>query len=191
LCLGRELFVPASIEGEVAVLPEFRGKGLTLLAHAAMGEEFYARGLALRVGFAARALHARFYRRRFGHVAIPTANTRYRKKLRESAQLAQVALACADSFRRRPLARRLVRRAPLTVLLRFQGYSPVMVRLEQDSARLLAPREGVPDVILSLANQAVRAASGSWKARLARFPLCVMRGQVRLRGMTGVVRRLV
>jgi hypothetical protein len=66
-----------------------------------------------------------------------------------------------------------------------------MVRLEQDSARLLAPREGVPDVILSLANQAVRAASGSWKARLARFPLCVMRGQVRLRGMTGVVRRLV
>lgn len=191
LCLGRELFVPASIEGDVAVLPEFRGKGLTLLAHAAMGEELYSRGLALRVGLATRALHTRFYGRRFGHVAIPTTNIRYQKRLRQSTQLAQVVFALANSFRKRALVRRLVRRVPLTVLLRFQGYSPVMIRLEQASATLIAPREGVPDLILSVANQAVRAASGSWKSRLARFPLCVMRGQVRVHGMAAVLRRLV
>jgi hypothetical protein len=183
--------VPTSVEGEVAVLQEFRGKGLVLWAHVAMGRELYERGVALRMGFATHELHARFYTKRFGNLSIPTLNTRYRKNLRASAKLAHAVCLYADAFSRNLIGRRLVRREPLTVALRVEGYSPVVVRIGQDVAVLLAPRGVQPDVLVSLSNRMASAVKGSWKTRLYRIPRYLFKGDVRVRGMTRTIGRLV
>jgi hypothetical protein len=75
LVLEPGVSVPASLEGDYAVVSQFRRKKMVEYAHEAMGRELYDRGAVLRCGFTSGELHARVYSKKFCHVFVPTARS--------------------------------------------------------------------------------------------------------------------
>jgi hypothetical protein len=79
--LEEGLIVPICIEGDFAVLPEFRGEGLPLPAHDRSSERLLAAGVILRGGFTSLELNERFYHRQFGYIFAPTVSADFKKIL--------------------------------------------------------------------------------------------------------------
>lgn len=171
--------VLASFDGEFAVLPEARGKGLIQqgyrVTHAALRE----RGVALRGGFTSVELHRRFYRTKIGYIRIALGTRAYVRFLRPEVVQTRV-----DRLRTRwPRMSAASRRhlEELSVEIALRGMPAFTIRVEPDGPRLQPiPDAGAtvhvegPAVLLHL------FAGGSPKFRhLVRM---AVRGGVRVRG---------
>jgi hypothetical protein len=66
------LDVPMCVEGDFAVLPEFRKKGLPIEAHDLADKRLLEAGVILRGGFTSQGLNERFYHRQFGYIFAPS-----------------------------------------------------------------------------------------------------------------------
>jgi len=75
------LDVPMCVEGDFAVLPEYRKMGLPLEAHDLADKRLLEAGVILRGGFTSQALNERFYHRQFGYIFAPTETVRFVKIL--------------------------------------------------------------------------------------------------------------
>lgn len=75
------LDVPMCVEGDFAVLPEYRKMGLPLEAHDLADKRLLEAGVILRGGFTSQALNERFYHRQFGYIFAPTETVRFVKYL--------------------------------------------------------------------------------------------------------------
>jgi GNAT superfamily N-acetyltransferase len=75
------LEVPMCVEGDFAVLPEYRKMGLPLEAHDLADKRLLEAGVILRGGFTSQALNERFYHRQFGYIFAPTETVRFVKIL--------------------------------------------------------------------------------------------------------------
>jgi GNAT superfamily N-acetyltransferase len=75
------LDVPMCVEGDFAVLPEYRKRGLPLEAHDLADKRLLEAGVILRGGFTSQELNERFYHRQFGYIFAPTETVRFVKIL--------------------------------------------------------------------------------------------------------------
>ena len=75
------LDVPMCVEGDFAVLPEYRKMGIPLEAHDLADKRLLEAGVILRGGFTSQALNERFYHRQFGYIFAPTETVRFVKIL--------------------------------------------------------------------------------------------------------------
>jgi len=75
------LDVPMCVEGDFAVLPEYRKMGIPLEAHDLADERLLEAGVILRGGFTSQELNERFYHRQFGYIFAPTETVRFVKIL--------------------------------------------------------------------------------------------------------------
>ena len=69
------LEVPMSFDGDLAVLPAYRGRGIPTLAHNLLivtDRRLLERGAVLRGGFTSRELNENFYHKQFGYIFVPT-----------------------------------------------------------------------------------------------------------------------
>jgi predicted N-acetyltransferase YhbS len=79
--LEEGLDVPMCVEGDFAVLPEYRKMGLPLEAHDHADKRLLEAGVILRGGFTMPRLNERFYHRQFGYIFAPTETVRFVKIL--------------------------------------------------------------------------------------------------------------
>jgi GNAT superfamily N-acetyltransferase len=75
------LDVPMCVEGDFAVLPEYRKMGIPLEAHDLADKRLLEAGVILRGGFTSQELNERFYHRQFGYIFAPTETVRFVKIL--------------------------------------------------------------------------------------------------------------
>ena len=79
--LEEGLDVPMCVEGDFAVLPEYRKMGLPREAHDLADKRLLEAGVILRGGFTSQGLNERFYLRQFGYIFAPTETVRFVKIL--------------------------------------------------------------------------------------------------------------
>ncbi len=152
------LSVPVSLDGDFAVLPEYRRSGIPDDAHDWMDRTLLRRGVALRGGYASVELNRRFYHKRFGYVFIPSVTTYYRRLLDTEPLGALLAAAGRDLLRHDALRAHLAHRGRWIVALNLEALP---------ECHLVATREGLqlergpaerPDMSVRL-SQALLAAS--------------------------------
>jgi hypothetical protein len=190
LTLEQGLTIPVSFEGDYAVVPEFRRKGMVEDAHQVMGQQLYERGAVLRCGFTSGDLHARVYSKKFCHVFVPTVTTTYRKILSTSL-LADKLLAYVDSFRTHRIVQRVVRDKPLIMALRISGYDPCVITLTPQSATLMPLFTGRPDIDITLPYKLLAAAKLGLKPMILVSIKALLSRELRANRLAPFFRRLL
>jgi hypothetical protein len=75
------LDVPMCVEGDFAVLRQYRKMGLPIAAHDYADKKLLDAGAILRGGFTNRETNERFYHRQFGYIFVPTVTATFTKIL--------------------------------------------------------------------------------------------------------------
>jgi hypothetical protein len=130
------LEVPICIEGDFAVLPEYRGEGLPLPAHDLSSERLLAAGVILRGGFTSLELNDRFYHRQFGYIFAPTVSADFKKILGLGPLKEKVAELTERLLT--PRARRALAGERLLVDLTIEQFPPAHLAITQDAIVLNA-----------------------------------------------------
>jgi len=190
LVLEPGLYVQASLGGDLAVLPEFRRKGLVEKAHQIFSKELYDRGVAVRCSFTSPELHSRVYSKKLAHVFVPTVTATYRKIL-SSSLLATKILVYVDSLKNHWVAQRILRDGPLTIALRIPQYDPCVFVLTQQCATLIPVFKGRVDVDITLPYRAVAGARTGLNSIVWMVAACLLNGEARARGIWELARRLL
>lgn len=176
------LDVPMCVEGDFAVLPEYRKMGLPLEAHDFADKRLLEAGVILRGGFTSQGLNERFYHRQFGYIFAPTETVAFVKIL--GLDLLQDKVAqLSEWWLRNGLLGEVFKGIHLTVDIAIDQLPPAYLEMSEKSLAL------VPGVAQTPHMQ-VRIPSGLL-ARVRRGPfslfLALLRGmlsgRVRVKGL--------
>lgn len=190
LQMGPGLSITCSVEGDFAVEPRARGRGLPRRGYCFTATSLAERSVVLRTGFSSPELFERVYKPTFGHRKMPTVTAQYRKILSDRL-LREKLQEFGDQVRLRPRLRRLLEQRPLTVRLEIIGFRPCDLVLTRDGASCTDNGAGRPDLRLR-APYPVLAAT-----RMRRVPALfvlvrnVLSGRVRVSGLVRLLARLV
>jgi hypothetical protein len=189
LQMGPGLSIPCSVEGDFAIEPRARGRGLPRRGYSFTSASLAERSVVLRTGFSSPELFERLYKPTFGHRMMPTVTAQYRKVLSDRL-LREKLQEFGDRVRSAPRMQRLLEQRSLTVRLEITGFQPCDLVLASAGARCTDRGTGRPDLRVH-APYPVLAAS-----RMQRVPALfvlarnILSGQVRVRGLMRVLARL-
>lgn len=186
--LGGGVVVPFSFDGDLAVPPEHRGRGVPAAIRDASERWALAHGVALRGGFTTPGLNARVYGPLYGLTFFPAATTEFRKALGLGQLRRPVALAGERLLAARPGLRAALARRPLVVNLRVDGVGEGHVVLAADGFRVETRPHDAADLGVRLPGTVLasgRDANGDVNVgALARAVAReAARGRVRVRGL--------
>lgn len=189
LQMGPGLSISCSVEGDFAVDPRARGRGLPRRGYSFTAASLAERSVVLRTGFSSPELFERVYKPTFGHRMMPTVTAQYRKILSDRL-LREKLREFGDQLRSRPRMQRLLQQRPLTVRLEIAGFQPCYLVLARDDASCTENCTERPDLWVR-APYPMLAASRMRRVpalfALARHVLC---GRVRVRGLMRLLARL-
>lgn len=189
LQMGPGLSISCSVEGDFAIKPGARGRGLPRRGYSFTATSLAERSVVLRTGFSSPDLFERLYKPTFGHRKMPTVTAQYRKILSDR-MLREKLRDFGDRVRSHPQVQRLLQQRPLTVQLEITGFQPCYLALTRDGANCTAESPGRPDLWVR-APYPLLAAS-----RMRRVPALfvlarnVLSGKVRVRGLMRILARL-
>lgn len=185
--LGHGLVVPLSFDGDLAVPPAYRGRGIPAAIRDASERWALEARVPLRGGFTTAGLNARVYNPLYGLTFFPAVTTEFRKALglaplRRHVEALGVRVLAAERVRS-ALARR-----PIVINLRVAGIDDAHIVLGPDAFRLVDGQATgahfkvrVPPTVLA----SLRNGSKAFARTLARE---TARGRVRVRGLPGGIR---
>jgi hypothetical protein len=128
--------VPASFDGDFAVLPEFRGLHIPSRVHDLTDRRLKESGVALRGGFTSLALNERFYHKQFGYVFVPTSSINFRKiiglkPLREKIE------ALGEHLNADPAFSSTLADHPVSINFDVEGFTPFNIRFTDKAFSLI------------------------------------------------------
>lgn len=184
--LGPGLEIAASVEGDYAMHPDFRGVGMgrdaaSLREVRALAE----RGIVARFGFTSSTLFERVYRPKLGYRRIRAVTSHYRKLISDKGVQERLRVV-GERLRAQGVIQKLVREAPLTVRIDVPGFSPCQLVIEQNSSHCGAVLDREPDLAVRLPLLLLSLRSSvALRAALA----ALLTGRVRIRHAMRFVRR--
>jgi len=146
LHLGRELEIAASVEGDYAMHPEWRGVGMgrdpaTVREARALAE----RGIVARFAFTSSLLYERIYRPKLGYRRISAATALYRKLISDKA-LRERLQSAGERLRSRRFILKLTRDRPLVLEIEVRGFHGCALIVDAEGARCTSALETEPDL---------------------------------------------
>lgn len=188
--LARGLDLPCSLEGDYAVLPQFRGYGLLERAYDQMGDCLAAGGAVLRIGFTSGELQRRVYHKKFGHTFVPTTTAQYRRIL-STTLLCEKLQGSADQLRTRAFMQRILRRGELHIELRVTGFEPCHLTLASNAATCTTTSAGLPDLRIAIPYNLLTCTRNGVAAACQAYLSALLCGQVRVSRLFRFIRRLM
>ena len=188
LQLGPGLSIPSSVEGDFAIEPRARGRGLPRRGYSFTSASLAERSVVVRTGFSSPELFERLYKPTFGHRMMPTVTAQYRKILSDRL-LREKLQEFGDRVRSHRWIRRLLAPRPLTVRLEINGFQPCDLVLALDGARCTDSGASRPDLRVRAPYRLLAA------SRMPRVPAMfvlardVLLGGARARGVIRVLAR--
>jgi hypothetical protein len=187
--LGAGLEIPASVEGDYAMHPDWRGVGMgrdpaSLRQVRALAE----RGIVVRLGFTSPPLFERVYRPKLGYRRIPVTTAAYRKLLSDRALCERLQRA-GEQLRSRPFIAKLLRAGPLTIALEVHGFGRCILVMEAATTRCTPAGEPQPtdlEIRLPLAILNTRTPAAAAQAGCG----AALRGELRVRHALRFARRV-
>lgn len=190
LQIGPGLSIRCSVEGDFAIEPRTRGRGLPRRGYSFTAASLAERSVVLRTGFSSPELFERLYKPTFGHRMVPTVTAQYRKILSDRL-LREKLRELGDQVRLRPWLRRLLQQSPLTVRLEIPGFRSCDLVLARDGASCTDQGVGRPDLRVRIPYPVLAA------SRMQRIPAMfvlarnMLTGQMRVRGLMRLLARFV
>jgi len=188
--LAHGLDLPCSLEGDYAVLPEFRGYGLLERAYDQMGESLAAGGVVLRIGFTSGELQRRVYHKKFGHTFVPATTAQYRRIL-STTLLCEKLQGYGDRLRTRTFMQRILRHGELHLELRVTGFEPCHLTLANDAALCTTKSTGLPDLRISIPYNLLTCTRNGVAAACQAYLRALLCGRVRVSRLFRFMRRLM
>lgn len=136
LQLEEGLDVPMCFEGDFAVLPEFRKKGLPVQAHDLADKRLLDAGVILRGGFTRPELNERFYHRQFGYIYTPTVTVGFTKIL-GLAPLQEKLTQLSGRLRQNGLLSEVFKGIHLTVDIAIDHFPPAYLEMSEKALVLV------------------------------------------------------
>lgn len=190
LCIEQDITIPASFNGDWAVLEAFRGGRLTKRAWKLGIAVQKERNPLVRLGFAIPAVNEGVYRRRFGCVFIPAATIRYRKPLGLPRLAAKVEML-GERALQNPEIRHFLEEERWTIDFVLERFPPFHVTLDSEGFQLGdGPGEGA-DLCVAGPFALISSVPDGTGAVLRALLRHLLAGRVRVRGAVGVGLRLV
>lgn len=188
--------VCCSIEGDFAIQPKARGKGLPRRGYCLTARVLAERSVVLRAGFTSPELFNLVYKPSFGHRMMPTVTAQYRKVLSDRL-LRDKLRDLGEQLRLRPDAQRFLERGPLTVRLDVAGFQSCDMVIARDGARCTDNLAAHPDLwvrvpysVLAITRMLAATRVGH-RATAYAFARGLLSGQIRVRGLLRVLVRCV
>lgn len=188
LQMGPGLSIACSVEGDFAIEPRARGRGLPRRGYSFTSASLAERSVVLRTGFSSPELFERLYKPTFGHRMMPTVTAQYRKILSDRL-LREKLREFGDRVRSHPRIQKLLEPRPLTVRLEINGFQPCDLVLALDGARCSDIGASRPDLRVRASYRLLAA------SRMRRIPAVfvfarnVLLGQARVGGLIRVLAR--
>jgi len=187
--LEEGLEVPMCVEGDFAILQEFRSMGLALPAHDLASRRLLASGVILRGGFTSLELNAKFYHRQFGYIFAPTISTDFRKIL-GLGPLEDKVRRLGDRLLGVRRIRNALRGEAFCVDLTIDGLPPCHLEVTDQAVTLRPGCALRPDVHLTFPYLLLAAARSGGPLRFARaLVLQGLTGRIRVGGWVGSANR--
>lgn len=189
LRLGPGLEIAASVEGDYAMHPDWRGVGMgrdpaSIKEVRALAE----RGIVARFGFTSPLLYERIYRPKLGYRRIRTVTAHYRKLLSDKAIRERLQRA-GERLRSRRFIRKLVRERPLAIDVEVSGFPRCMLIVDAEGARCTSALEVEPDLVACVPYALINART---PAAAARAVCCaLLSGKLSTRYVARFARRVV
>jgi hypothetical protein len=188
--MGPGLTLRCSVEGDFAVEPGVRGRGLPKQGYRVTSGTLVERSVVLRAGFSSVELFEHVYKPNFGHRMMPTVTAQYRKILSDRA-LRERLRHVGNQLRLRPRMQRLLEQAPLTVRLEISGFQPCDLVLTRDSASCTDNLARRPDLRIRAPYLLLAASRMRRLPAMCAFVRAFLSGQARVRGLVRVLGRFV
>jgi GNAT superfamily N-acetyltransferase len=175
------LVMPVSFDGDYAVLPEYRGDGLTARAYELSDPALLRRRVVFRGGFTSHELNQRLYQH-FGYVFVPTVGTYYRKHLRleglkERVQRLGGVLLSGPALRRVLDARTVIANVDVS------GLPPARVTLGASGFSLEEGFAARADISVRLPYRLLAALGGGVRRAVLPILGSLLGGSLRIRGV--------
>lgn len=190
MCLGPNIEVGTSTEGDFVVRPQFRGRGLAQKYFRVVAPFLAQRGVVLRGGFSSPELYQRFYRRKFGHCLVGTVNAHYRKILSDVALRAKLT-EFGEAVGRRRLARRVLAKRPVVIRVEIAGFEPCELVLERGACACVGAASRDVDLVLRAPYLILTAARMRPLHAFLKIGRGLISGEVRVRGVMRLAVRCV
>ncbi len=188
LRLGPGVEIPASLEGDYAMEPKWRGVGMG--RDAASLKEVRAlaeRGIIARFGFTVPALYERLYRPKLGYRRIRAATAGYRKLVSDKAVRERLQ-HLAEQLRARTILGRLARQDPLLIGIEVSGFRACALIVDAVGSRCVVSADRPVDLALRLPYALATASTPSSAARAAIGAL--LTGRLRARHLGRFIRHI-
>ncbi|HEY6923756.1 MAG TPA: hypothetical protein VI653_09825 [Steroidobacteraceae bacterium] len=189
LQMGPGLSIACSVEGDFAIEPGARRRGLPRRAYAFAATSLMERSVVLRGGFSSPELFERFYKPTFGHRMVPTVTAQYRKILSDKL-LREKLLEFGDRVRLHPRLRMLLEQRPLTVRLEITGFQPCDLVLGQDGTRCTDSSAARPDLWVRAPYPVLAASRLRRSQAMLLLARKILSRQLRVRGLMRLLGRL-
>lgn len=134
--LEEGLDVPMCLEGDFAVLPQYRKMGLPLEAHDRADKILLDAGAVLRGGFTTPELNARFYHRQFGYIFAPTVTVGFTKIL-GLAPLQEHVTQLSERLVKNGILGEVLKGIHLTVDIAIDQFPPAHLELSEKALALV------------------------------------------------------
>jgi GNAT superfamily N-acetyltransferase len=181
--LGDGVVVPFSFDGDLAVPPAQRGRGIPAAIRDASERWAFAQRVPLRGGFTTEGLNARVYNPLYGLTFFPVATTEFRKALGLGQLRRHIALV-GDRLLARSGMRAALARRPLVVNLSVDSLGDGHVVLAAEGFRLEEGTHPSADLAVRLPLVVVASGRDGNLAAMARTTVReAARGRVRIRGL--------
>jgi hypothetical protein len=189
LRLGSGLDIAASVEGDYAMHPEWRGVGMGRDPASLKEVRLLAeRGIVARFAFTSPALFERIYRPKLGYRRIRTVTARYRKLISDTAIRERLQRA-GERLSSQGFMRKLVRQRPLSIAIEVSGFRRCLLIMDAQGARCTWEYEVDPDLAVGVPYALINTRTVAAAARVA--SLALLGGKLRIRYATRFVRRVV
>ena len=189
LRLGSGLDIAASVEGDYAMHPEWRGVGMGRDPASLKEVRLLAeRGIVARFAFTSPALFERIYRPKLGYRRIRTVTARYQKLISDTAIRERLQRA-GERLRSQGFMHKLVRQCPLSIAIEVSGFRRCVLVMDAQGARCTWEYEVDPDLAVDVPYALINTRTVAAAARVA--SLALLGGKLRIRYATRFMRRVV
>jgi GNAT superfamily N-acetyltransferase len=186
--LGPELEVACSVEGDFAVAPEARGKGIPRRGYLHVSPRLVSRSVVLRAGFSSRELYERIYKRQLGHRFMPTITAQYRKILSDRA-LREKIQGYGEKLRSLTWSRRLLATQPLLIRIEVTNFKPCDLVLTRESAICTESTGERADLLVRMPYMLLVAIRMPFLSAALTAARIILSGRARVSGVLRVLRR--
>jgi hypothetical protein len=189
LRLDAGLEITASVEGDYAMQPEWRGVGMGRDPASLREVRLLAeRGIVARFAFTSPVLFERIYRPKLGYRRIRTVTAQYRKLISDAAVRERLQRA-GERLSSQGFTRKLVCQRPLSIAIEVRGFRRCLLVLDAQGARCTWEHEVHPDLAVGVPYAIINTRTVPAAARVASFAL--LGGKLRIRYATRFMRRIL